>query len=316
MRVLVLYNPVSGAGKAGVAGRALFTQLRDAGHEPVLMETRLLPTQHWLDAELAACEALVVVGGDGAIRLAAAAAARTRTPIYQYPFGTENLFAREFGMDRSLQTLLGALAEVRVIRADLGTANGRDFLLMASVGFDANVVHDLSRRRTGGITHLSYAMPIVRQLAAYQPPCVSVMVDEHPVELIQQRSGWIVVSNCRQYGARLDPSPHADMTDGLLDITFLPVCTRRRLLSTMLRYRFGRQLRDASAVRVRGRSVEIRTTRPGWFQLDGDPPGPTPPTDEAPEIDGDLGDGRIFHLIIQLHPGTLPVLCPPGFDHA
>ncbi len=120
---------------------------------------------------------LVVVGGDGAMRLAAASAVRTGTPVYHYPLGTENLFSREFGMSASPAALLDALRSLRVEHVDVGVANGRTFLLMVSMGYDAEVIHDLSARRGGGISHLSYLGPLVRQLRRWRPPELTVRAD-------------------------------------------------------------------------------------------------------------------------------------------
>ena len=136
----------------------------------VLAETRIDAADDWLDGQLAEARALVVVGGDGAVRLAAEPAIRTQTPLYHFPYGTENLFSREFGMDRCVQTLLGALERNEPRLIDVGVVNGRTFLLMVSVGYDAEVVHDLAGRRGSSLSPWSYLGPSIRQLRAWRPP--------------------------------------------------------------------------------------------------------------------------------------------------
>src|SRR5262245_65799244 len=95
-------------------------QLRSAGHVVQVEPTRLEAPKQWLDGLLAGVQLLVVSGGDGAVRLAAGSAHRTGVPLYQIPRGTENLFAREFGMDRRPTTLLRALErfDVRHVRSE------------------------------------------------------------------------------------------------------------------------------------------------------------------------------------------------------
>ncbi len=298
MRILVLYNPISGAGRARKAGRDLVPTLVDAGYEPVLLETQLAPTRQWLDEELQDCQALIVVGGDGAVRLAADAAARTKTPIYQYPFGTENLFAREFGVDCSSERLLGALERFQVAHLDMGEVNGCAFLLMVSMGYDADVVNDLARRRKGAISHMSYLSPMLRQLIHWKPPCMDVSIDGQL--LISGETGWVVIANSKQYAVRLNPAFDADMSDGLLDVVFVPFKSRWGVVSRLVNYRLGRQNRDRSAVRRQGRLVEVKCDLPHQFQLDGDPP------------DSNGGDDQslVDNLRIALRPGELPVLMP------
>ena len=60
---------------------------------------------------------------------------------------------------------------------DAARANGRLFLLMAGVGLDATVVHELDRVRRGSISYASYAMPILATLGRYDFPHLNVEVD-------------------------------------------------------------------------------------------------------------------------------------------
>ena len=305
-RILVLCNPISGAGRAMMIGQSISRCLTDAGHEVHVCETRLEPPERWLDTSLRGIDALVVAGGDGAVRLAAASAVRTGTPIYQVPCGTENLFAREFGMTRNAEALCRAVEKFATRRVDVGVANGRIFLLMASVGFDADVVHDLASRRGSSISHFSYVAPIVSQLWRWHPPRLDIDIDGE--RLVEGQPGFVVIGNCRQYGWRLNPAGRAAMDDGLLDVVFFPACSRRELIAWAIRCRRQRHLQHPRLVYQRGRSVSIASPAPQRFQLDGDPP----------DVSRELGqsDARAesprspFKLEISLKPASLAVLIP------
>ncbi len=325
MKVVILFNPISGAGQAAEAGKAAAEALQRRHHEVALTPMRLQPPHEWLDDCLHQADALVVVGGDGAVRMAAASAARTQTPLYHLPHGTENLFAREFGMDRSTDTLLKALERHEVRRVDLGQANQRTFLLMASVGFDADVVHELARRRRGAITHLSYLRPILARIWRWRPAPLQISVDGKRID--QGQSGFVVVGNCRQYGWRLDPAGHASMDDGLLDVVFFPARSRLELIAWAIRCRRRRHLDHRRLIYERGRCVSITCDTPQRYQLDGDPPGLPDPL--LPALEHDCGNGAAaaatapdrsvnelasnpapFQLHIEVRPAALPVLTP------
>jgi diacylglycerol kinase family enzyme len=307
VKIVMLFNPVSGSGRAAAAGRALAQRLTAAGHQVEIAHTRLdRAPREWLDGLLVGAGLLVVAGGDGAVRLAAASAVRCNTPLYHLPLGTENLFAREFGMDRRDQTLLAAIERYEVRKVDLGIANGRAFLLMASVGLDAEVVHDLAARRGASISQFSYLPPIFRQLRRWRPPVLEISIDR---EIINESGpGFVVVANCKQYGWRLNPGGRASMSDGLLDVAFFPTRSRRELIGWALRSRLQRHFDDPRLVYRTGRSVTVSSARPQHYQLDGDPPGIV--REVAPGELDDFGAGQPLSLEITVQPGVVPVLMP------
>ena len=294
--LLILFNPVSGGGRAERAARGLLAALTDAGHTASLSATRPDGSDGWLDQLLDGVEALVVAGGDGAVHGAAGAAIRTGTPMYHLPYGTANLFAREFGMNRRTRTLLAALDRFEVRRVDTGEANGHPFVLMASVGFDAEVVHDLTAARGRSISYFSYLAPMWRQMRRWRPPRVEVFVDG--TSLGPPGPALVVVANARHYAFGLNPAPRAEMTDGKLDVVLFPVPTFSRLLWWIAKCMAGRHLSDSRLLVGRGTTIRVVCDAPELVQLDGDPPP------------GGVG-ARTAELTLSVRQGVLPVLVPP-----
>ncbi|MHC4811240.1 MAG: diacylglycerol/lipid kinase family protein, partial [Planctomycetota bacterium] len=195
------------------------------------------------------------------------------------------------------EDLIAAVERAEVVRVDAaafegGPLDGRLFLLMASIGFDADVVHDLTARRRGAITHLSYAAPILRRAVAWRGPELEVRVDGRP--LVSGVRGTLVIANCRQYGGRLDPAPEASMVDGRLDVVFLPARTGLGMAGRAV----GCRLRIARGPRGRGREVEVRCRPASRVQTDGDPAGPV--------------DERLDVIRCVVRPAAVPVLAPPA----
>ena len=190
---------------------------------------------------------------------------------------------------RMLRRLLPPAAQVareeadRVVRAlernerhciDVGLANGRLFLLMAGVGFDAHVVHVLDERRSGPIGLLSYALPAASAVARYGFPPVRVDVDGRRV--FGPKPGVVMVANLPQYGTGFSLIPGARGDDGLLDVLCLP-CSSRVKLGQLLALAAGqRHLAVAGAIQATGRRVEVVSTAPVPVQIDGDPGGTLP----------------------------------------
>jgi diacylglycerol kinase (ATP) len=304
MRIVVLFNPVSGSGRAQAAARQLSVRLSDAGHDVRPVATRTDLNAHQLADELAGAQLVVVAGGDGAVRMAAEAAARLGVPIYHFPCGTENLFAREFGMTRSASQLIDSINRFNVCLVDMASANGEAFVLMASVGYDAEVVYELACRRGPTISHLSYVWPMLKQLLLWRPPELHIAVDDRI--LVEGCRGQVVIANCRQYAWRLNPAPAANMRDGLLDVVFFPAESKLEILTWTIRCARRTHAAHSELIQACGKHVKIWSPSGPRYQLDGDPPR---------HCEGH-GDGsaqahaKAWSLEVQLHAGTLPVLMP------
>jgi len=299
--VLIAFNPVSGRGRAARAADALAADLARVGIESRAVATAREPAAAWLRSELAGSAALVVLGGDGAVRSVAHEAAFARVPIWHAPMGTENLFARHFGMTADPAAIALALARGAVTEIDFGavaTADGPGdaighFAIMASMGFDAEVVHALARRRTGAITRGSYLPALLECARRWKPPVVSWTIDGETERL---GPGIIVIGNLPEYGARLDPTPHARRDDGALDAVFLPADGGWSAVAWLPLLRLGMHGAHPSVRFRRGARIEVQARSPACIQLDGDPAGP-------PE--------GVRTLRIEIAGVRLPVLLPP-----
>ena len=276
MKVLITFNPVAGKGRAAVAAQAISThieglRLKDGRViEVVVLETRLDPLDEWLTPHLESLDLLVVLGGDGAVGMLARAVLETGVPIFHYPTGTENLFSREYGMQADPVHLLNAIEEGTVVETDVAEIDGTLMLLCASVGFDAEVVHDLASRRTGSISHLSYVMPLLRTLWRWRRlrSRVSIAVDDGTFS--EPLPGVLVIANSRQYALRLDPAPEASTTDGALDVVFLPAANAFQLFLWGIRCRLGSHLAHPETFFARGSGITVRCDPPARLQVDGD----------------------------------------------
>ncbi len=300
-RVVVLRNPRSGREHALRKTGTMIEEVRRAGHHVELIDLTPGLDPGALERALDTAAALVLVGGDGTVHHALELATRRAVPIYHVPMGNENLFAREFGMTASSQPLLARLQARTARSIDLGAATlgncvegspvqSRLFALMLSVGFDAGVVERVCAARRGGVTRSTYVAHGLREFLHPRWTPLTVVADGRSI--VTSRPGLLIVANSRHYAAGLNPAHSARVDDGLLDVVFMPMASRRRLvywLASMLLRNFGR--RDG-LIETRARRVEVRTC------------GQT----EAPvQIDGEAA-GRLSRIEIDVRSGALRVL--------
>lgn len=138
-RPVLLYNPLSGGGKA--ARFHLAHEARDRGIEPIELK-RGDDLETLVRGAIAdGADALAMAGGDGSQAIVAAIAAEEGLPYACIPAGTRNHFALDLGVDRyDIVGALDALVDGGERRVDLAEVNGRVFVNNVSLGVYAEAV--------------------------------------------------------------------------------------------------------------------------------------------------------------------------------
>jgi YegS/Rv2252/BmrU family lipid kinase len=282
VRVLICANPISGKGKGKRLAIALKRQLTAAGYETLAITERPDHTQSLLPRDRP-FDAVISVGGDGTLRGVAEMLYRSCLPdeippILVVPLGTANLMGKHLGLDWQTENFAGdamrAVQRREVIHLDAAEANGKLFLLMAGVGIDAAIVHELDRIRSGPIDLLSYALPAALALKDYSYPALSVVADGQVIFPTAPAMAW--VGNIAEYGTGFPILPRAKSNDGLLDLCVMPCANRREALDLALRAAASEHLQVEGVLYRRVRQIQISSPVAVPVQLDGDSAGHTP----------------------------------------
>lgn len=268
-RALIIANPVSGARRRALLLHRLRQALQAVDWR---CDTRI--TQAAGDAESLARRAaaegidtVIAVGGDGTVRQAAAGLIESDTSLAVLPAGTENLFARSFAYTADPQRLASIIARGTRTRIDVGLADGRPFLVMAGLGFDAESVVRVTRRRRGHILKADYFWPLWRTFWSHRFPRFRVSVDG---EAILDGPGMVFVGNLARYAIGLRLLRDANPADGLLDVCAFRCAGRARLLLHSWRALRGHHVGATDVSYGQGRSIEVRVAAETPCQLDGD----------------------------------------------
>ncbi len=282
-RVLpVIYNPSAGQRH----GRRLSSVL--AALEQLGWRVELRTTAGPGDAERLALEALAsgvvrlaVAGGDGTVHevvngLAASGITNTGPQIGIIPLGTANVLAAEIGLPRTAAGIAaclveGGIREVRLGEVRFGNSGQRYFILMAGVGFDAEVVarvsSDLKRRLGKG----AYVWESLRLAFRYAYPAFSVVRDGKV-----ETAHAIIAARSSRYGGHYLLTPAAGLSAPKLQACLF---TRRGPMAVLC---YGAALLAGKLFRRSDLKViafdELRVTSPIGqpVQADGDSIGMTP----------------------------------------
>lgn len=274
--VLVVTSPKAGSG-LGREEIPRLVSLLGQRSLPVHVTPSITDVRPWLQEHSSgqpdASLAVVAAGGDGTLALVAEHLPPT-VPIVPMPLGTENLLATHYGYSAIAERVLETILTGRPISIDAGQANGRLFLVVASAGFDAEVVRGMHLTRRGHIRRAHYLIPLLRAAMRYQFPEIEVRVDGHLCSGLPPR--WAMVFNLPCYAARLPIEPDACGDDGLLDL----IGFSRGSIASGFWYTggviLGRHRNWPDVLRRRGCRIELSSSQRVPYQLDGDYVGRLP----------------------------------------
>lgn len=273
LHVIFAVNPKAGVGpNVGVVERAIAAiEAKGFTVESYTDLDKMMARSHQLASE-GKLRTVIAAGGDGTIALLANMLPR-EVPISILPLGTQNLLAKYFSITLDAEKLADRIADGTPMKFDSGLANGKRFLVVASCGFDAEVVAQFAHQRTGHTSYVSWAKSIWATIWKYRYPEIRVYVDDAVEPMITK---WAFTFNFPCYAMGLPIAPLANADDGLLDfVTFRGGGFWNGLfyLASIL-FRSQRGWRDIAHTTVT--KVRIESDKPAPFQLDGDPGGQLP----------------------------------------
>ncbi|HRY07628.1 MAG TPA: diacylglycerol kinase family protein [Hyphomicrobiaceae bacterium] len=232
-------------------------------------------------------DAVIAAGGDGTVRALALTLNKMglALPIGLIPAGTGNVLANEVGLARKPDKLAELLIGAPARQVQIMQANGMPFLLMASSGFDAEVLLRLSMRLKQQIARAAYTLPTLAALTQAVPAPFEVMLDG-----AQHWATWAIITNSRTYGGSFTLTKDVSIFDERLQAVLFSARTRMGRLKELLWLAGGHAERCASVSITTCRRAEILAPRHLPSQIDGDPLGFGPVT---------IGPGgRSLHLIV------------------
>lgn len=227
------------------------------------------------EAAASGAEVVIAAGGDGTINEVIQGLAHTGSSLGALPLGTVNVWSREAGYSSRVGDAARQLVSGRRVTLDLGRVGDRFFLLMVSVGLDAEVTGALggARDHKQRLGILPYIVRTAQLIPRYRGAAIEIGLDGRQW---RHDALMVLVSNTRLYGGVARPIPRAVANDGMLDVRVFagsrPVHTVQHLLAILMSRLDSRR----SGEFARARRVSIAADPPLAVQVDGDPIGMTP----------------------------------------
>ncbi len=230
-------------------------------------------------------DCVVAVGGDGTIKIVAAALLDTSILLGILPAGSANGMARELGIPPDVQGSLDILLTGQHRAMDVISVNDGEICLhLSDIGLNAQLVRHYEKNNLRG--KLGYLRGVVNVLKKRRLLRVSITVGD---DCVQRAAFMVVLANARMYGTGAIINPDGDPFDGQFEVVIFRRLSFWEILKLFWRYKPF----DPKKIEIYpATSIHIETHRRAYFQVDGE------------------YRGRITSLKAAIKPGAVTVLVP------
>ena len=274
--ILIIVNPAAGRARfserrlrrfvAALERQGCTVVLRRAGPSPGQVERLAGQAEPGFDA-------IVAAGGDGTISAVVNGLGGRAVPFGVLPLGSANVLAREIRLPRAPEALASLVVTGPASPIWPGRVGNRAFVMMASAGFDSEIVAALSPELKRRVGRLAFAWGFLVRL--WHCPACELTVRADGVEY---RAAAVVAAKGRHYAGPFVVAPGADLAEPVLELVLL----ERRGRWAMLRYAaalfLGRVPRLGDIAIVRARQASVAGNRALPVQADGEIVGELPIT--------------------------------------
>lgn len=272
MKHIFIINPVAGKGKSLKLIPEIERYFANR-HEELVIETTAYPGHA---TEIAAAFAqedhcsIYSVGGDGTLNEVLNGMAGGRCRLGVIPGGSGNDFIKSITDHTGLQHAIRRTVEGTEKQIDLARVNGRYFLNIASVGFDALVVQNTIKfKKFPLITgKAAYILGILSSILSYINHPLEITLDHE--KILQTTSLLTAVANGKFYGGGMKAAPEASVDDGLFDVCVVGRINRLQILRLLPRFIKGRHGELPQVSFHRGSCVKIKSSAPVLLNMDGE----------------------------------------------
>jgi diacylglycerol kinase family enzyme len=217
--------------------------------------------------------------------------AGTETAMAVVPLGTGNAWAIDLGIPVGAQQTARALANASVKAIDVGTANGRVFVNVATIGLTSLIAKNLQGEAKGRFGKFAYFPAVWQSMREVRPFRIHVKTSEQEFDdtVLQ-----FVAAAGRTHAGPFPVTRHAENDDGLLSLYSLHAVGRPGLVRFGWALILGRHTALDEVWCCETSSAEVVTRPRKKVIVDGEVIGRTP-------------------LSLSIRPGALRVLVPdPG----
>lgn len=264
-KIIIVVNPVSGAidKLEIVAATLLFAEKENL--KSILYETTGTKDVGNIKNlyNLYKPERIIVIGGDGTIRMVAEAIQNEDVILGIIPAGSANGFAVDLDLLLTLEENLKIAFLNNFMEIDIITINDKISIHLSDLGLNAELIKNYEQGEVHG--KLGYFLNTITTLVDSGEPFVAKITLEN--EIIECVAKMIIIANAKKYGTGVVINPNGELNDGKFELVIL----KKIDLIIFGQIIFGNIPLDSDDVEIFSTDkATIETDSPVNFQMDGE----------------------------------------------
>lgn len=267
-KLLFIINPIAGGGRAKSLISLIEEKMQEYSREYEIIHTTR-PKEAITIVETSTNHTVIAVGGDGTVNEVAKGIIKRGWGVLGIiPGGTGNDMCKSLGLsmepDQAIKTVLnGSIKEM-----DIGLANGKCFLNISSVGFDAEVVRNTDKIKTKIKGRTAYILGVLITLITYRLKTAYLEIDN---KVVNRKMLLLAVGNGQYYGGGMKILPQARIDDGYLHVCLVKDINNLKSLLLFPSIFKGNHLKYTKYVEIyKAKTIKIKTPGEFYLNLDGD----------------------------------------------
>jgi len=296
-RYLFIFNPAADKGRASRKSRWLKALVSLSNSSSLVTTSHAGHAGAIARAEIHNGTCLISCGGDGTLHEVVNAVGGEGVKVGILPFGSGNDFIKSLNPGGRSRSGISHLFDSGSRAVDLGKvsferAASRFFINSMGIGFTGRVAK-IVRSAPWLKGELAYLYALLSVLSAYSSlnMHIKITLENSQIELDEPVFAFSV-ANGKVEGGKFRIAPHAELSDGLLDVCILKGITKLEFFPYVLKYLIGTQISDPKVIYCKAKAVEVTLKEP-----------------DVMHMDGEVYDAVQGRITISVLPGGIHMLC-------
>jgi len=217
--IIIVVNPVSGAVKKKEIVDSTLLFAKNVNLESILYETSGTKDVENIKNlyNIHKPERIIIIGGDGTIRMVAEAIAKEDVILGIIPAGSANGFALDLDLQLTLEKNLEVAFLHQFMEVDIITINGKISIHLSDLGLNAELIKNYEQGEIHG--KWGYALNTITTLFdSGEPFTAKIKANNETFEYV---AIMIVIANAKKYGTGVVINPNGVMNDGKFELVIL-----------------------------------------------------------------------------------------------